>query len=1057
MKMIPRYCWVIFFVCWSIDQSIPVAARNVDDENPIVFHAPIDSEVEDYFGFSVALVAGDPKKPRKYPPWFLIGAPRAYHEGLTKGESYQCKLSPDAPDDILRLSCQHLPVSLTYPSLENSTTIHYNNSLYGSSQDAVGLKLYTTCSPHLQTLDTAKVSRMNGLCVVGSTTKVDSYSILEPLSNKDRAFEWSTRGAAMKNFVFGQSGFSARILSSSQAGLQLLIGAPNVHEGKGTVARYSLFKNVKTNQFEAGNLTVPGAGNISDYSKGQRLYLGYSISSGNLFSKNKTWYASGSPNHEVRGSVLIFDILPNNTMTRKQVLLGVQLGESFGYSLASGDISGDKLDELIVGAPFFTTNGGQNEGRVVIFSKNKANLLTQKYELKGTTAKGLFGTTVAFLGDLDKDRYGDFAVAAPFEGGGVIYLFFASAAGVSFGKKIVGTNYEPSISRFGFSISRGVDVDQNGFLDFAVGAYKSRHVVLFRTRPVVNLHHEFKLVEDFLTYNSTNFTLSSCVRYNGTRAPKSLDFGLKLELLGTSVRRIFYKTVESSVRLIENNITLERNNTSCTNFQFRFRENMTDYETPFKVTIQYLLPHNDAKSNVKDKVTTLSPVLAKPSLREVDVTFASMCSKDSCIADLRLDMRFYLANTGAEITRYVIGSDVSLLVRVTLTNLGMPALGSKLLLAYPRQLQPTIFGRCLDQEEDQATKSEIQCSVFTPLLAGKTETVELRFSGAELDAEKKLLVSASAISRSTLTNSSIVMQEKELKIESEAALSVSASPTEEPRRFDLYGNALQTLTYQFIIEKYGASPLHDAKIMITFPYAINNRKKSIFGFDWTVLSSSGECAPEEAESTEDEGDVLNLDQSAESDSSEEPNEGDHRRRKRDAQKLQKILPANRTLLLNCSSQLWECKSVTCKVGSFLTRAAYVTVNATMWIDFSALKKVLGSKDLVQIEAEAYVEVLKPVNVQKPKEQRPDQVTVTASFQRIMKNRDYFHDPFVLSLSTAVGLFLLLMLALGLSKAGFFKRNDIHVLQQRLRMQRPPIASLKDLQIMYDRCDTSDNE
>ncbi|CAB3380073.1 Hypothetical predicted protein [Cloeon dipterum] len=1018
-----------------MNQFIPVAARNVDDENPMVFHAPIDSGVEDYFGYSVALVAGGPKNPRKHPPWFLIGAPRAYHEGQKKGESYQCKPSPDAPDDVLRLSCQHLPVSLTYPSLENSTTIHYNNSLYGSSQDAVGSKLYTTCSPHLQTLDMAKVSRMNGLCVVGSTTKVDSYSILEPLSNKDRAFEWSTRGAAMKNFVFGQSGFSTRILSSSQAGLQLLIGAPNVHEGKGTVARYSLFKNVKTDQFEAGNLTVPGAGNISDYAKGQRLYLGYSISSGNFFSKNKTWYASGSPNHEVRGSVLIFDILPNNTMTRKQVLLGVQLGESFGYSLTSGDISGDKLDELIVGAPFFTTAGGQNEGRVVIFSKNKSNLLTQKYELKGTAAKGLFGTTVAFLGDLDKDRYGDFAVAAPFEGGGVIYLFFASAAGVSFGKKIVGTNFEPSISRFGFSISRGVDIDQNGFLDFAVGAYKSRHVVLFRTRPVVNLLHEFKLVEDFLTYNSTSFTLSSCVRYNGTRATKSLVFGLKLELLGTSARRIFYKTAESSMRLIEDNLTLERNITSCTNFQFHFRENMTDYETPFKAAIQYLLPHNDTKSNEKDKMTTLSPVLAKPSLREVDVTFASMCSKDSCIADLRLDMRFYLENTGAEITRYVIGSDVSLLVRVTLTNLGMPALGSKLLLAYPRQLQPTIFGRCLDQEENQAAISELQCSVFTPLLAGKTETVELRFSGAELDAEKKLLVSANAISRGILTNSSIVTQEKELKIESEAALSVAASPTEELRRFDLYGSALQILTYQFIIEK----------------------KKSIFGFDWTVLSSSGECVPEEAESTEDEEDVSNSDQSAESDSSEEPSEGDHRRRKRDAQKLQKILPANRTLLLNCSSQLWECKSVTCKVGSFLTRAAYVTVNATMRIDFSALKKELGTKDLVQIEAEAFVEVLKPVNVQKPKEQRPDQVTVTASFQRIMKNRDYFHDPFVLSLGTAVGLFLLLMLALGLSKAGFFKRNDIHVLQQRLRMQRPPIASLKDLQIMYDRCDTSDNE
>ncbi len=129
-----------------------------------------------------------------------------------------------------------------------------------------------------------------------------------------------------------------------------------------------------------------------------------------------------------------------------------------------------------------------------------------------------FGAAVASLGDLDGDQFEDFAVGAPFEGDGAVYVYRGSRT-FSFNgytkiiyikrlfthsrsnrnrnvpdvpQKLTPANLAvPSPARgFGFSFSSGVDVDGNGRPDLAVGSLASSTVSLLRSRSVVRIEPE---------------------------------------------------------------------------------------------------------------------------------------------------------------------------------------------------------------------------------------------------------------------------------------------------------------------------------------------------------------------------------------------------------------------------------------------------------------------------------------------------------------------------------------------------------------------------------------
>ncbi|MFN9304195.1 MAG: FG-GAP-like repeat-containing protein [Candidatus Kapaibacterium sp.] len=159
--------------------------------------------------------------------------------------------------------------------------------------------------------------------------------------------------------------------------------------------------------------------------------------------------------------------------------LMVESDQSFarlGTSIANaGDINGDGLSDMIVGAPNHTnTNAG--EGRLFIYH-GRLNGLSNvpNRSLDGTKAGDQFGFSLVAVGDVNGDGFGDFMAGSPYmdnrfldDGRAFLYLGSANGVAATPSQRLNPTQQE--LSYFGFSIASLGDVNNDGYSDVAVSA-----------------------------------------------------------------------------------------------------------------------------------------------------------------------------------------------------------------------------------------------------------------------------------------------------------------------------------------------------------------------------------------------------------------------------------------------------------------------------------------------------------------------------------------------------------------------------------------------------------
>lgn len=166
---------------------------------------------------------------------------------------------------------------------------------------------------------------------------------------------------------------------------------------------------------------------------------------------------------------------------------GAAAGDATGFSVSSaGDVNGDGINDVIIGAFAATTVGGATGSSFVIFGKSAGETFgagldlatlapTDGFRIDGLTDGGRFGISVSAAGDVNGDGVDDLIIGA--QKADTSYVVFGQTGGfgASFDLNTLdGTNGfrldGKTASQTGRSVSAAGDVNGDGFDDIIIGA-----------------------------------------------------------------------------------------------------------------------------------------------------------------------------------------------------------------------------------------------------------------------------------------------------------------------------------------------------------------------------------------------------------------------------------------------------------------------------------------------------------------------------------------------------------------------------------------------------------
>ncbi|KAM9392849.1 integrin alpha-IIb isoform 2-T2 [Pholidichthys leucotaenia] len=392
---------------------------------------PFSGPAGSLFGFSVDFHKINTKS------YIVIGAPKAntnQSEVTEAGGVFLCPWSPGGG------ACDIIHFDLTGDRNVSSfgSVYHYfkSHQWFGAAVRSVDNKHLLACAP-LFHWNVQRGRAESGQTPVGNCLLLDHQTGTSvPFSPcRGTMVEEDYKSLKNKNDQrFCEVGFSVDITKEGR----LVLGAPGSFFFQGQVITADVHNIISIGRYNEPFQYVSGitqSKEEGDYD----LYHGYSVTSGELTGDSIPDYVVGVPNDKnTAGTVKIYDG-SYRILRARHTFFGVQAASYFGHSVAVADVNSDGLDDVLVGAPLYLDRVSgqlQERGQVVLYLQKKQGFFTTQPDqsLVGFSVYGRFGSALAAMGDLDMDSYPDVAIGAPWSGNsgqGQVFIYLGNSNGLS--------------------------------------------------------------------------------------------------------------------------------------------------------------------------------------------------------------------------------------------------------------------------------------------------------------------------------------------------------------------------------------------------------------------------------------------------------------------------------------------------------------------------------------------------------------------------------------------------------------------------------------------------
>jgi hypothetical protein len=275
----------------------------------------------------------------------------------------------------------------------------------------------------------------------------------------------------------------------------IVIGAPEAEESDGVC--YVVFGKASSSAVELADIDA-GSGGFSVRGAGALAKMGTSVSgAGDVNGDGLSDVVIGVPTTGVGVNYVIFgksddtnpvDVAEVEDGTGGFVIIGITPDDGLGSAAsAAGDVNGDGLSDLVIGAPQASVDEDQTGVSYVVFGKANGNAVALiavdggdgGFAIHGVADGDNAGESVSSAGDLDGDGLSDVLIGAPGVGSvaGAAYVVFGKANGtvvklsdVALGDGGLVINGAHDGYNAGKAVSHAGDVDGDGLADLLLGA-----------------------------------------------------------------------------------------------------------------------------------------------------------------------------------------------------------------------------------------------------------------------------------------------------------------------------------------------------------------------------------------------------------------------------------------------------------------------------------------------------------------------------------------------------------------------------------------------------------